>query len=279
MTFRQLLVPTDFSLASENAFALAVEISKEPSATIHLLHDIDVPTETITGANLVREEIRQQEEESRRGMAKLLSSVQAQNVQIWQEIRKSTNPVRSILVYAEESNIDLIVMGTHGRDNVMEQVLGSTAERVIKEAPCPVVTTRGLVARSPERIRRIALPVDFSEHSARLLRFVSDLSSTYDARMVLLHPEAHEPEDEAMDRLRAFYRDSGGTDNDVEMVISPLSPEEAIRSLSQDSTLDLIVMSTHGHRGIMRIFHPDIWDNVVRTADCPVMTIRAPLLD
>jgi nucleotide-binding universal stress UspA family protein len=143
MTISRILVPTDFSPHADAAFRYARELARFFRADIHLLHVVDNPiasgmwsSEIYTNeiARLQLNLLRDAEERLKRSVPP-----DAENVSI--DVR-SGNPTAQILDVALERRADLIVMGTHGRTGVAHVLMGSVAERVLRRAPCPVLTLR-----------------------------------------------------------------------------------------------------------------------------------------
>jgi universal stress protein A len=144
--FRRILVPIDFSASSNAALALAKRMATTSGASLHLLHVLEdrfnaaayatdfyaVPPAGLTDSWL-------------EGAQGLLDTQLTPNEQVFfrstHEV-KFGSPARDIARYAAANDIDLIVMGTHGRGGVHHLLMGSVAERVVRAAPCPVLTVR-----------------------------------------------------------------------------------------------------------------------------------------
>jgi nucleotide-binding universal stress UspA family protein len=92
------------------------------------------------------------------------------------------------LHYAKDNDVDLIVMGTHGRRGLGHLSLGSVAEEVVRMAPCSVLTIREREEpMPPEAAKQLLVPVDFSEFSKRALASAKKVAAAYHARLQLLH--------------------------------------------------------------------------------------------
>ena len=146
MTLKNILVATDFGDAAMSALAYGRELARRFDATLHVLHvvdDIGAPLVTASGMpqDFSRLQSELDEAEQRRLNAIVTDEdrreLRAQVIQI-----TSTAPAREIVTYATEARIDLIILGTHGRGPVAHLLMGSVAERVVRTAPCPVLTVR-----------------------------------------------------------------------------------------------------------------------------------------
>lgn len=142
MTISRILVPMDFSDDSEAALRFARDLARRYDATIHLLHVVENPLATgVWSAELYTSEIAGlQLNLVRDAKARLEKSV-PEGTAMSTEVRvgKAANEILNV---ARERGVDLIVMGTHGRTGLALLILGSVAERVVRMAPCPVLTVR-----------------------------------------------------------------------------------------------------------------------------------------
>src|SRR5688572_13891012 len=154
--FNQILVPTDFSKASDAALAHARRIAAGSGATIHLLHVVD---NAFLAAVLADPRDYQ-----RAAYDKLQQRLWGDNPGGILAVQRSEAPADEITRYARAHDIDLIVMGTHGRGRVAHVLLGSVAEKVARTAPCPVLTMREM-PRTPGGRPRLLVPTDFSSCS------------------------------------------------------------------------------------------------------------------
>ncbi len=140
---KTVLVPTDFSEFSELAADYASEIASRFEAEVQLLHVLQNPVlmlpEPDAGAGFVdMEELRRSTENSLKEWSRDRCG-QVLNIKC--ETRVGS-PFVEIVRYARDCEIDLIVMGSHGRSGLVHVLLGSVAERVVRKAPCPVLTVR-----------------------------------------------------------------------------------------------------------------------------------------
>jgi len=145
--FTRILVPTDFSEPSEAALKYARTVATKFGGTLHLLHVIEDPYRAAYAAAevFVPELDGLREELLADATARMKSSLSASDVSTLGATAEALigTPAWTIAEYAKGRDIDLIVMGTHGRGGVSHLLMGSVAEKVVRSASCPVLTTRG----------------------------------------------------------------------------------------------------------------------------------------
>jgi nucleotide-binding universal stress UspA family protein len=140
---RRILVPTDFSPPSERALELAIEFARRFGAELTLFHAHELPAYVFPdGVMPVSPEILLELERSMNAeLDRLAARVRAAGVPVSTKTGVGAHDVE-IVRYASEMNADLIIMGTHGRTGLRHVLLGSVAEKVVRRAPCPVLTVR-----------------------------------------------------------------------------------------------------------------------------------------
>ena len=204
---------------------------------------------------------------------------------------KAGDPARSILDEAAALPADLLVMGTHGRSGLERWVLGSVTDRVLRQAPCPVLTVSRPAAGTPVSapLTGILCAVDLTETSEMTLGYALALAQKADVPLTVVHvvegiTEASAPvpygvsqhglhrETEARDCLRRAVPSAAGSR--VEEVVVTGRPYREILRLAVERGTGLIVVGTHGPDPIDRMFFGSTADHVVRGAPCPVLTVR-----
>ena len=151
MTAQHILVPTDFSDYANYALDYAIELAKTLQARLTFLHIIQLTPMTMGdmyGYSL-EAYLEAMESEAQKHMEALLNRVHQEGLQGEMAIVQGV-PFQIIVDMAESRDVDLIVMGTHGRTGLTHALMGSVAERVVRLAPCPVLVTRGTAETSVE---------------------------------------------------------------------------------------------------------------------------------
>jgi nucleotide-binding universal stress UspA family protein len=209
-------------------------------------------------------------------------------------------PSEEVISAAREEDSDLIVVGTRGKTGLAHILLGSTAERVIRGAPCPVLSVRTdsadledeRVLARPVRLERILVPVDFSDCSLDALEYAVVVAQQAKASLMLLH--VLEPVSYGLDftlshmRTREHVRESWTkrlkeltsshqhSHVAMEFQLRGGLPADSILDSAQTLPCDLIVMGTHGRRGISHTISGSVAEAVLRKSHCPVIAVRSP---
>ena len=308
-TYRRILVPTDFSDTSRFAVSRACALARRFDAEIHLVNVLPLldlgPVATEMPA-VSRMDLEEKWVRAARDELDALARESRVTVRVTSEVTRG-HPFVEIVRYARAHQIDLIVMGTHGRGAVEHMLLGSVAERVVRKAPCPVLTVRlpehsfrlpGSEEQQDPRtdapapataplgtgdaamtVERILFPTDFSDTAAYARGHAQELAGRFHASLHLLHVVSD-----------PVSQDWAGGVSKVEERLGELSfggidTRRATRSghvfveivrYAADEEIDLIVMGTHGHGPVAHLLLGSVADKVVRKAPCPVLTVRKP---
>ena len=141
----KILVPTDMSEFSEHALRYGCEFARRFDAELHLLNVVQDVVAMVPEPGMAfpapGEYMRDLQLASQEALDKLPDPNWVNGVSIVRDVRIGT-PFVEVVRYARAADIDLIVIGTHGRSGLAHVLLGSTAERVVRKAPCPVLSVR-----------------------------------------------------------------------------------------------------------------------------------------
>jgi nucleotide-binding universal stress UspA family protein len=296
---RTILCPTDFSDASHHAFEHAIAIAGYYRARIVSVHAVSPAPLLVPGyapiggpyfpPDLVGNEIDQAkaqavEEAGAAGAAGLPIDV----------VVRSGGTVRLILECAEETGADLIVLGTHGAGGFEHLVLGSVTEKVMRKAACPVLTVPPRAqATSNLPFERMLCPIDFSGPSLAAFELACSLARESGAQLTMLHvvdwshpsgshgvahfevPEfARYLEDDARTRLSQMAADVAGTGLAPVIELAYGRPHRQVIAAAEAIRADLIVMGVHGQHALNTMLFGSTTNHVVRSATCPVLTLR-----
>ena len=293
----EILCPTDFSDASRQALAHAIALARWYGSHLTALHVIQVPLvpqPPIFGVAFADATPPQpvSYEEREHDLRAWIEPARTVGLRVDVRVDEG-DPARRIVKQARASAADLVVMGTHGLSGFERLMLGSVTERVLRQAPCPVLT----VPPAPETdarvpYARLLCPVDFSESSLEALQFALSLAKEADARLTVLHvvdwPAANEllsehfdppdlqPQVEARvrERLEALVTEEARTFSRPTTSIVYGKPYRQILETARQEQSDLIVIGVHGRNPLDLALFGSTTNHVVRRAPCPVLTLR-----
>jgi len=294
LTIENILFPTDFTPRAEDAFSHAVHLASQHEACIHVFNVVTpeeadqanpmdyLPLEESEGAFVLTAEEADLPDSPRPEM----------NVEIVYHKMEGVSPAKEIVEYVSEHSIDLVVMGTQGRQGINRLLSGSVSEEVVRQSPCPVFTVLGRDDPQPgPDIQSVLAPVDFSE-SARLgLAHAREFAVAYGASLDVLHivEEAVFPSVYGLDPITPYLPDVQARAREAlervtDEVVGDAVPTNlhvltgyAARDLidfAEEHDTGLIAMATHGRTGLERFLIGSVAEKVIRSASCPVFTVK-----
>jgi nucleotide-binding universal stress UspA family protein len=141
---KKVLVPTDFSESARHALTYGISFAREYEAELTLLHVVENLTVGYASDLFpvpMAEVFQEISGYARTELAKLGTEARAKSITV-EEVVIQGKPSAEIMRFARETEVDMIVLGTHGKGMLDQALFGSTTERVVRRAPCPVLTVR-----------------------------------------------------------------------------------------------------------------------------------------
>lgn len=286
LSIRRVLFSTDFSAGATPAFPQAVSFAARHDAELHVVNVPETAREPVrslpVAANVLHEWLGPQSDATVDDLEGL-TTVQRQ--------LEPGSPPERLVAYAEGHDVDLLVMGTHGRRGIRRLMLGSVTEEVLRTAPCPVVTVRADDESEPQSgVRRILAPVDFSDAAESAVRHAEELAETYDADLHLLHvvedvnyTSAYGvespllPHDETVAKVEKTLGEIARetvADESVQVSATVGYAPWTILDHASANDIDLIVIATHGRSGLDRVLLGSVAERVLRRSPVPVFLVR-----
>ncbi len=291
LDIRRILFPTDFSNCAQNALPFAVKFAAVHEAELHMLHVLvlhtlepEDPAMPFPGEEQAREQLAQ-------------AGVSTGRSRVLHTVKRGISTAPVLLDHAAEHEVDLIVMGTHGRRGFRRLLLGSVTEEVVRLAPCAVLAVRARKGCEPStepRIARILVPVDFSPHARLAIEYVREIADIFEAQVDLLHvielptyPDFYVPvstsalnvadlREQAATRLERLVAEGFGPaparSVETHVVAGRTTPE--IVAFAEENECDLVIIPSHGLSGLERVLLGSVAEGVVRRAPCSVLTAR-----
>ena len=284
ISLRNILFATDFSPRSEAALTYAIGLSRRYDSLLNIVSI--VPAEICDNAQPPDPFYFRHSAENK--MANLVTSELFHGIKHQELVTEGEGGVPQVLPeLMQKLEIDLVVLGTHGRGGVKKVLLGSVAEEIVYSAPCPVLTAGPYTSPIPElKLARILYATDLLPGSAKSLAYALWLTEHEHAHLTLLHiltmpadvpleyPEAER--DIAMKRLRQLLPSDADLSEEREFIVEVGAPAEHILKVAKGQGADLIVMGPH-HTSHPRISAHLPWvilHQVLCHARCPVLTVQ-----
>ncbi|WP_318312792.1 universal stress protein [Flagellimonas crocea] len=271
---KKILVPVDFSKHSEYALEVAATMAGQFDASIVLLHMIGMSDSVLANSEiaeeaeakyflkLAKEKIKEFTE--REYLKGIKVSAIIQNYKDFEEVNH----------VAEEQNCDLVVMGSHGTSGFSDLFVGSNAEKVVRTSDVPVI-----VIKKPQkdfRIGKIVLACDLTKENIPVYKKAEAFSELFRASLKIIYVNTVGANfmgyDNVEERKKAFEKELG---KEIQVdFYDHRSVEEGILNYCFEQNADLLVIPTHGRKGLAHFVVGSLAENVSNHAKLPVMTIK-----
>jgi nucleotide-binding universal stress UspA family protein len=291
-TIQRILYATDLTSVSEPAWHEARQLGRLFGAEIVLVHvtpSMMLPLEGYFPPHLYDELVESARREAEARFDRVLGSVAGSGLKVRLRLEDGA-PAQRILEVAKEELADVVIVGTHARAGLQRAILGSVADRLVRQAPCPVVTVPPALGDKPAgKLQRICYATDFSPTARAAWPWAASIAAAADAEIDLVHvafspvPDrhlsaealgrvAHMLDEQGRAEAERFVEQSGFPGERITVHLSHGDPGEQIVHQAQARSADLIVMGTHGWSGIVRWMLGSVAHHVIQTAPCPVLT-------
>jgi nucleotide-binding universal stress UspA family protein len=276
---KKILVPTDFSKTASIATDVAFDIAKKSGASIVLLHVIE---EATGGSFNVEGQVSYSNATDKLFTLKMIEKAKAQmmkavkdpryaDVKVDGELRVG-NPYHGMRTIITEHKIDLIVMGTTGRTDLSEVIIGSNTEKVIRYSHCPVLT----IQKKPvtTEFKNIVYATAMSKDEELFSRIIKKTQSYYDStiHLVRINTPGDFQRDYVVKDYMAKFAKSMGLKNYTLNIFNDLSIEEGVIRFADQIDADMIGMATHGRSGFAHVIAGSVAEEVASHAKRPVLT-------
>lgn len=282
VAIRNIAIATDFSPWSDRAMQHALLITRWYGAALHIIHAIR-PTEFSFVPDLMVQLDQLAERDCQDLMGRLHAAHKLDDIdyRLW----NLYGEVSTLGDFVRDQNIDLLVLGTRGRSGISKLFLGSVAEEIFHCVSCPVLTVgpgaRGVTSRL--EVKNILLATDLSRQSTAALPYALMAARVWRAGLNVLHvssPGATDC-DTRMDAYRRRLnvlatREPGLL---VRYHAVPGAPSPAVLNFARQNKQDLIVLALENHRSLYEGPPLSHAYEIVRQAQCPVLSVRSTLND
>ncbi len=286
---KSLVVGVDFSEQGERALSVAIALGERAKAKLQLFHALEIPLPLFEpyAVSLPADFIGEARKTAEEKLAKAVDRTRAAGITA--SSRLGEMPAASAMAdYAREVGADWIVVGTHGYTGLKHMLLGSVAERTVREAPCSVLVVRG--SGNPLAPKTIVAATDFSPHGTAAVNEAAELAREHGAKLHIVHAadlripfvtpyEVAVPDalisaayEEARKQLGALVESLKGIAVTTELVTAP--PHAAIVDAAKRLGADLVVTGSRGRGGLAHVLLGSIAERTLRHAPCSVLIVK-----
>ena len=277
---RGIVIATDFSPASDAAVLYSLALARRNNAKVWIVH---VVSESFFSADTQRRAVDDAWREGHRRMTEHLIAGRLDGIETKLLVEQGSI-YETLTRVVEEQHADLLVVGTRGRSRIGKLLLGSSAESIFRQAPCPVLTVgpRSEGDIPPEGPKKILFCTGFSRHSLAAGKMAVRLAARQGAELVLLHVGADTELDrdryakEADVKLRSWLAADEPISVPLKTMVRFGAASPTILSVASEIRPDLIVLGIRQPEGFARRLRWATAYDVVSNSLCPVLTVRTP---
>ena len=299
LAVKNVLFATDFSSTSEAAFPYAAAICRRFGSTLHMVHVISEAGLLMMSGGVdyvsmgtIYEDAQNEAKERLDQISEHLEAIPHRNYVRYGQVWKS---VAGIIA---DNEVDLLVMGTHGRTGLGKLLLGSVAENILRHAPCPVLTvgpkvsgraklpelsSRGRDLAPPElELRQIVFATNFARNAALAAGDAVALAQEFRARLTLMHViedyaelgSAPGPIEDSLNQLRGLIPRNSQLQYVPETLLEFGNAPDGILKAAAEREADMIILGARSSEIGTTHLPWSAAHHVIAQARCPVLTIR-----
>lgn len=277
-SMKSILVPTDFSSHSELALRQAEAFAKVYSAQLEILHvtDFEKVANDYAGHRGSKESlIKVIENEAELKVNKLIKERNWNGLKAI-GINITGNAIDRIIHVARQRKSDVVLMATRGRGNATDFVLGSTTYKVIRTAPCPVLSIPN--PKNELSANSILFTTDFSNNSYLAYEYAVSVAKQFNSKLHILHiVDDKTPDLDVVEQKFTALKSAAhaeGVLNVNSTITKDRDASDGIKNFVDKNGIDFIVIATHGHGGIKQYFLGSTTVDVITRSQVPVLLIR-----
>lgn len=275
---KTILVPVDFSAHSEYALKYAADLAKNHDAKIVVVHMMGLPETHLT---------KDEKQEvfnamyylklTKQRFQEFLDKDYLEGISVTQAV-KDHKVFSQLEEVAKEYAADLIIMGSHGVSGVKEVFVGSNTEKVVRTSSTPVLVVKNEAEDSS--IKKAVFVTDLEEDSLDAFLRAQDFFQSFDVKLKLLFinvPEKFMSTREMQNKAAKYTKNLGWEEKESKNRIDyydDYTVESGVFNYCNKHKMDMIVIPTHGRKGIAHFFFGSVGEDIANHSDIPVMTFR-----
>ncbi len=275
---KSILVPVDFSIQAQYAAQVAASIAKKTNSKIFLLHMLELPTGVIDPTSfgmtnnaptalLFLKRAHEKFEEFKK-----LPFLEGLEVEDSVNFHKA---YEGILEESQKQKVDLIVMGSQGASGLEEILIGSNTEKVVRNSEIPVLVVKNDI--KDFKIENIVFASNFNIENRSAFQRILDFTLLFNAQLHLLKINTinnFETTKDSSEAIRNFIDGFDLGDDFTLNIYNDVSVESGVLNFSKLIDADVIVLNTHGRKGLAYLFNGSIGEDLTNHANLPVVTFK-----
>ena len=272
---KKILVPCDFSDLAVQAFQFALQIAKQSNGEVILVNVIELPVlhDTMLMPILYFEEnyLKDMKVSIDKNFEKLKTKWMTEGSKV-RSLVECGSTKTTINRIADETKVDLIVMGTHGATGFKEFLVGSNTEKIVRLSSIPVLAIKK--SHELSRIKNIVFPTTLDPDQHKLLAHIKELQTFFSAKLHLLlvnTPHNLKRTIGEKNMMEAYAKDFD-LENYTLNTRDDFYESDAIMNFTIGIKADMIAMGTHSRKGLAHLFSGSVAEDVVNHIDCPIWT-------
>ncbi len=275
---KSILVPVDFSIQAEYAAKVAASIAKQTNSKIFLLHMLELPSGVIdpssfgTSNNTPTALLFLKRAHEKFEDFKKLPFLEGIEVEDSVHFHKA---YEGILDESKKQQVDLIIMGSQGASGLEEILVGSNTEKVVRNSEVPVLVVKKEIENF--KIKNIVFASNFKIENSSAFQKILDFTLLFNAKLHLLKINTihnFETTKESSEAIRNFIDGFDLGDDFTLNIYNDISVESGVLNFSKLIDADVIVLNTHGRRGLAHLFNGSIGEDLANHAKLPVVTFK-----
>lgn len=279
-----VFVPFDFSQTATHALNFAIGLGKKYSnIKITVFHVVEVPITTGIGslgggldpvADFQSQVFFKEMVEARQQQLKKLEENYGKEHFPLQTQLIIGNAFKGISEAIARAKPDLVVMGSKGASGLEEVLVGSNTEKIVRSAPCPVITIKGETAI--DSIKKVVFASDFRDSADEVASRIKKIHHLFEPQIYFLivnTPGNFETSRDSISRIKTYVK-KYNFENIKTEIYNSLTEESGILEFAEDNEADMIAMTTHGRTGVLHLITGSIAEDVVNHSKIPVWTFR-----
>tara|TARA_R110001599_G_scaffold19503_2_gene74608 strand:+ start:3008 stop:3841 length:834 start_codon:yes stop_codon:yes gene_type:complete len=273
---KNILVPTDFSETANRAADIAISIAEQSGAEIHFLHLQITPVLWVKLDKKKEERFPETLKEighAKSALSKLVKKAENKGLKAKQFLVFDVGR-EEILKHVPHHHHDFIVMGSHGASGAKELIVGSNAQKVLRDAKVPVLIVK---EKSKWPVKNVVFASNFEEDVKDPFKTVVQFADLNESNIHLLYvnvPFSFEETDRSLEKMHAFHETCPRGGTCTTNIYNSLNEERGILKFSESIGADLIALATHGKSGFMSFMSKSITESLANHSETPIISIN-----